>query len=103
MRKAYNLSTQLRMIADMIILSLIIIFIQNRLIQDEVQFLSSTKLIIVFISVTIWFFSARTLGLYEDFREIPFSHEWIVFLKTLVLYSLLVSFIFFTFLNKYPF
>lgn len=43
------------------------------------------------------------MGLYKDFRAIAFSYEWIVFLKALVLYSLLSSFIFFLFLKQYPF
>ena len=103
MLKAYNLSTRLRIIADIIILTLIIIITQRWLINDNGTFVSDTQLVIIIGSLGLWFFSARTFGLYEDFREIPFSQEWIVFLKTQVLYALLVSFMFFSFFNQYPY
>ena len=95
MLKAYNLSTRLRIIADIIILTLIIVITQNWLINADGGLVSDTQLVIIIGSLGLWFFAARTFGLYEDFREIPFSQEWIVFLKTQVLYSLLVSFMFF--------
>jgi putative colanic acid biosynthesis UDP-glucose lipid carrier transferase len=103
MLKAYNLSTRLRIIADIIILTLILVITQNWLINVNGSFLSDTQLVIIFASLVLWFFAARTFGLYEDFREIPFSQEWIIFFKTQVLYSLLVSFMFFLFFNKYPY
>ncbi|MBO9574067.1 MAG: exopolysaccharide biosynthesis polyprenyl glycosylphosphotransferase, partial [Chitinophagaceae bacterium] len=36
----------------------------------------------------------RAIGLYKDYRAIAFSVEWVVFLKALIIYSLLVSFVF---------
>lgn len=103
MQKSYDLSTKIKIISDLLVLALIVFFIQNSLINDGGYLFSSTKLVIVFVSLLAWFYPARTLGLYEDFRNKPFAQEWIVFLKTLALYSLLISFIFFQFLNKYPY
>lgn len=103
MQKVYDLSTRIKIISDLLILALIISFIQNSLIDDAASFFSSTKLVIVFVSLVAWFYPARAMGLYEDFRDRPFSQEWIAFLKTLALYSLVISFIFFQFLNKYPY
>ncbi len=103
MQKSYNLTTRVKIISDFLILALIIIFIQHSLIDNGDSFFSNTQLVIVLVSLVAWFYPARSFGLYEDFREKPFSQEWIAFLKTLALYSLLVSFIFFQFLNKYPY
>jgi FlaA1/EpsC-like NDP-sugar epimerase len=67
------------------------------------ELFSSNKLLIVLICIGCWFLCARPMGLYKDFRAIPFSYEWIVFLKTLLIYSLVISFIFFQILKNYSF
>ena len=103
MRNIYTPSARAKIIADLLLLALIILSIQDRLVLPDAKLFSSTNLLIIFFSLGCWFFSARSMGLYKDFRTIPFSFEWIVFLKALVLYSLLVSFIFFQFLKEYPF
>ncbi|HLO80511.1 MAG TPA: undecaprenyl-phosphate glucose phosphotransferase [Chitinophagaceae bacterium] len=103
MKSINNLSTRVKIIADLVIIALIVALVQNWLIVNEGHFLTNSKLAIVLASLATWFFCARVFGLYEDFREIPFSQEWIVFCKTFVLYSLLISFVFFAFLIKHPF
>jgi putative colanic acid biosynthesis UDP-glucose lipid carrier transferase len=88
------------MLADLTLLALIIVLVQDGL-NDESLF-SSAQLAFLFASLICWLLSARTLGLYGDFRMKPFSIEWVVFLKTLLLYTLVISFIIFQFLNKHP-
>ena len=50
---------------------------------------------VLFISVTSWIFSASSLHLYKDFRLKPVSVELVAFLKVLILYTLLFSFLLF--------
>jgi putative colanic acid biosysnthesis UDP-glucose lipid carrier transferase len=92
MQKVYHFSIRSKIIADLAVLASIILILQSIYFSDT-QFLSSTNISILFFSLGIWLFSARTSGLYNDFREKPFSIEWIAFLKSLVLYGLLVSFL----------
>lgn len=92
MQRVNYFSAKTKIIADLCVLALIILTLQNIFFKSA-QFLSSTNIFILFICLGIWIFSARTSGLYNDFREKPFSYEWIAFLKSLVLYGLLVSFL----------
>lgn len=85
-------------LADLTLLSIITICVQGTL--NHVSLFSQSGFFMLFTSATCWMFSARALGLYIDFKFKPFSQEWIVFLKSLVLYTLLISFIFFHFINR---
>ncbi len=99
MQRAINFSTKSKIVADLFLLTLITIFAQSGL-PNEDDFFSSANLVGIFTSLSCWFFSARVLGLYNDYRTKPFSIEWVVFVKALVLYTLLISFILFQLLNQ---
>lgn len=102
MQRINNPSTRVKITADFVFLGLIIFLIQIRFFP-ETEIFSSSRLIVIFFSLGCWFISGRAMGLYKDFRAIPFSYEWTVFLKTLIIYSLLVSFIFSQIIKDYPF
>ncbi|HVG14160.1 MAG TPA: undecaprenyl-phosphate glucose phosphotransferase [Chitinophagaceae bacterium] len=98
-----NLSTRGKIIADLIFLALITIVIQGNQYSDTESFISSTNLVGIFTSIACWFFAGRSMGLYNDFRMKSFSIEWVVFLKSLVLYTLLISFVSFQLLDHSSF
>lgn len=103
MQKNPRFSIRTKVIADVLFLALIIIFVESNYANNNESFLSNTNLLLFFSSLTCWWFSARSAGLYGDFRDKPFSIEWVVFLKALALYTLSTSFILFQFLESRPF
>lgn len=103
MQRSSRFSIRTKAIADLLLLAMIIAFVESNFIHDGSVLLSSTSLTICFASLICWLLSARVLGLYNDFRDKSFSIEWVVFLKSLGLYTLLTSFIFFQFFNQGPF
>jgi putative colanic acid biosynthesis UDP-glucose lipid carrier transferase len=102
MHRASKLSIRGKILADLLVLTLILVIVQSSLTEITSTF-SRTDLTILFICLSCWLFSGRMLGLYSDFRMKPFSIEWVVFLKSLVLYTLLVSFTFAQFFNQFHF
>lgn len=89
----------MKILADLLTISLVFVF----------QHSSATKLpynaniLIVLSSLSSWFIAARFVGLYKDFRSIPFSVEFTEFIKAITLYSLLSSFIVFIIFKGVPF
>ena len=102
MQRVSSFSTRGKVFADLLLLALINISVQSNFFSDQPHSLSNSNLIALLISLSTWFFSARGLGLYTDFRLKPFAIEWIAFLKSLVLYTLLVSFISFQLMKYSP-
>lgn len=100
MQRTYLPSIQVKILADLLVLSLIFVFMQH---TSSGHLSYYTNVIIVITSIATWFFSARFVGLYKDYRTIPFSIEFTEFLKTLTLYSLLGSFITFILFKGIPF
>ncbi|HEX2847744.1 MAG TPA: undecaprenyl-phosphate glucose phosphotransferase [Chitinophagaceae bacterium] len=103
MQRTYNSSTKVKIAADLVILTLITLFVQERIMPASLDMFSSARLLIIFLSLGGWFISARALGLYKDYRAISFSFEWIAFLKTLIIYSLLTSFLFSQVVKEHPY
>ncbi len=103
MQRINNPSTRVKITADLVFLGVFILLIQNTLADSAYGLFSSAKLLVLFCSLTCWFVAARGMGLYKDFRAIPFSYEWTVFLKTLIIYALLSSFVFTQVIKDQPF
>jgi len=102
MQRVYSFSARSKVFADLLVLTLIGIAIQGNLFNDKTLSFSNANAIALFTSLVLWFVSARAMGLYADFRMRPFAIEWIVFLKVLVLFTLLSSFFSFQFMNYNP-
>lgn len=102
MQKVFSFSIRGKVIADLLLLALIDVVVQSDLFKGGNLTFTNANFIALLISLLTWFFSARALGLYEDFRVKPFSIEWVVFLRSLVLYTLVISFISFQLLNYTP-
>jgi len=98
-----NFGSKTKIIADLTLLSIILSGTQSLYSSSGYIFFETQNALILLICLTSWFLAANALGLYNDFRAKPFSSEWVVFLKTLVLYTLVVSFIFFLFFGKLPY
>jgi len=98
-----NPSVRAKIALDLALLALITVFLQGRSASDYSSLFSSSHLVILFCTLACWFVSGRAVGLYKDFRATSFSYEWTVFLKTLIVYSLLASFLFSQILKEYPF
>jgi putative colanic acid biosysnthesis UDP-glucose lipid carrier transferase len=88
-----------KMIADLALLGLILTLVPSQLDETNNPY-TGFHLVTVGTALICWLFPARVLGLYNDFRLKPFSIEWVVFLKSFVLYILLTSFIFSQLLNQ---
>ncbi|MET0464118.1 MAG: undecaprenyl-phosphate glucose phosphotransferase [Chitinophagaceae bacterium] len=102
-RAAYIPSTRVKIAADLLMLTAII-FVGRMVFDNSTEpIFSSFNLLLVGVSLGCWFFTGRAMGLYKDYRAIPFAIEWVVFLKTLIIYTLLVSFIFSQLIKEYPF
>src|SRR5688500_11462580 len=102
MQRSRNFSIKSKITADLFILALIIILTQSFFFYNT-HIISGINTIILCSSLGIWFFAARTSGLYDDFRGKPFSYEWVAFLKSFILYALLTTCFLFLFFNDYPF
>lgn len=103
MNRAYNPSIRVKILADLISLSLIILILGNGLTLSDTTFLSTGRFFYLFLTLFCWFFAGSTMGLYKDFRAISFSFEWVVFLKSLILYSLVTSFLFSQIFKEFSF
>ena len=101
MQRVLNFGSKPRTIADLILLFILLITVQRTYAADNYLFFDGAALGILLTSLSCWYISGRTLGLYSDYREKPFSTEWVAFLKTFITYSLVVSFIFFLFFKDY--
>lgn len=87
---------------DLIMLVSILLIVRSDLFQDPGAF-SGNNLFIAMLCTGTWFFIGRAVGLYEDYRNTPFSVEWIAFLKTMILYSMVVSCLFYFVLSQVAF
>lgn len=103
MQRVLNFGSRLRTVADLTLLTALLIFVQYYYSTDEFRFFDSTTFGIISTCLLCWFITARTVGLYSDYRERPFSSELVAFVKTFIIYSLVVSFIFFLFFKDYFF
>lgn len=103
MQRSYNPSIRSKILADLTFLALIILFMQERFNFSQRSLLSSDNVLFLSTNLVCWFFAARVIGLYKDFRAISFAIEWTFFLKTLIIYALLTSFIFSQVIKEYPF
>lgn len=103
MQRLYNPSVKTKITADLLTLGVIILYIQERQLQTGYQLFSSLNLLMLGLSLGCWFVCARALGLYKDFRAIPLSFEWVIFLKTFIIYGLVTSFVFSQILKEYHF
>ena len=95
-------STRIKVLADLLLV-LTIVSIQSRWIFPGTYFFSSSNLVLIILCLGCWFFSGRVLGLYKDLRDFTFSYEWTLFIKTLVLYSLIFCFVNFQLLRDLSF
>jgi len=66
-------------------------------------FFSKFNLLLLIAGYIVWHFVARIYHLYDDFRSRSFSYEFIAILKSLLLNSVIITFILFYFRNNYPY
>jgi putative colanic acid biosynthesis UDP-glucose lipid carrier transferase len=102
MQRVSSFSIRSKVFADLLILVLINFVVLSNIFTNRIPFFTTTNLIALIISVSLWLISARALRLYIDFRSKPFSIEWVVFVKALVLYTLLISFVSFQLMTYNP-
>ncbi|WP_290795063.1 undecaprenyl-phosphate glucose phosphotransferase [Flavihumibacter sp. UBA7668] len=87
---------------DLVFVSVILFLVRSNLFLDAGAF-SINNLFISLICMIAWFLVGRSMGLYEDYRNTQFAIEWIAFLKTILLYSLIVSCLFYFVLSQVAF
>ncbi|PZR25748.1 MAG: undecaprenyl-phosphate glucose phosphotransferase [Citrobacter freundii] len=103
MQRIYNPSVRIKITADLVLVAMVVFFIQSIYLAADTNLFSSSNMLVAVASLACWFIAARGLGLYKDFRAIPFSYELIVFFKTIILYSLINTFLFSQVLKEYQF
>lgn len=94
---------RVKMLLDLVVISAIILTVENRFVYPSHVRFSSFFLLVWFGNLATWFLCARSFGLYADLRLKPFSIEGIMFLKAFGLYALITSFIAFQVFNHYPY
>lgn len=97
MHKVLTLSTRTKLTVDLLLLAGSIILIQYVLNGSEAALFTRYTVSLSFIATVCWLLVGASSGLYQDFRVKPFSYEWVLFIKTLIIYTLIISFISFSF------
>jgi putative colanic acid biosysnthesis UDP-glucose lipid carrier transferase len=103
MQRTYIPSIRAKVAADLLLMALIIFLMQDRIILSGVKVSFNLTLLMVIVCQTCWFVCGRIVGLYKDYRAIPFSVEFTVFMKSLALYAVSGSFLFFLLFKGFPF
>ncbi len=101
MQRSYIPSIRARILGDILSMAFVIFLMEERLsLAGSVRH----AFFLTFIICTgCWLLAGRFVGLYKDYRPIPFSIEFSVFVKAVALYYLLGSFVFFWVLKAFPF
>jgi putative colanic acid biosysnthesis UDP-glucose lipid carrier transferase len=92
-----------KILSDLLLLGLIMCIIPANVDSPDENFYEGSHLLVLLTGMISWMFSARIMGLYEDFRMKPFSIEWVIFLKSFVLFILIVSFMYSQLLHSFDF
>ena len=92
-----------KMAIDLLLTGFIIAAVQSNFHYTDSFLFSPYFLLVVFANMLTWHWCAKAFGLYKDFRRIPFSVEWVAFLKAFALFTLITSFIAFQIFGSYPY
>lgn len=84
-----------KILTDLLLVALIVLITFGTLDQIHSNLSAPSTIILLFISLACWLFSGSAFGLYSDMRLKPYSIEWVIFLKTFGIYTLVTSFIYF--------
>lgn len=103
MQQTFSPTIRSKILLDLVLLTLIIFFILK--IYSSTGYIpdNNDTLLTFIVSLSAWFASGRIMGLYKDYRTIPFSIEFTAFMKTLLIYGLLISLVFLFLLKEFPF
>jgi putative colanic acid biosynthesis UDP-glucose lipid carrier transferase len=102
MKRMYRPSIRAKILVDLLLLAFIIFLVRSHGFKDKEAF-SSINQLIVLVCMLTWYFSGRGMGLYKDYRDKPFAIEWIAFVKSAILYALLISCCFYFLLSGIAF
>lgn len=90
------LSSKTKLTCDVLLLIASIPLFQEILYNHQ-PISRNASMALVLLSILTWVITGTFTGLYRDYRKTPFSFEWVVFIKTLLIYTLVISFISFQF------
>ncbi|NSL85360.1 undecaprenyl-phosphate glucose phosphotransferase [Chitinophaga solisilvae] len=103
MRQILNASLFLRQLMDYAVLAGSFWLAQQYIhVQGNAAFLQ-LNLLLLMMSLLSWTIIGTYLHLYDDFRSRPFSYEFVVILKTILLHVCVLTFLFFYFFKYYPY
>lgn len=88
-----KLLLKLKLTADLLALTATIIIDSTFFVEDFTGLFTNMNLLRLMLCLISWIICARAAGAYSDFREKPFSIEWVAFVKAQILYVLLISFL----------
>jgi putative colanic acid biosysnthesis UDP-glucose lipid carrier transferase len=97
MHKAFTISSRIKLTVDLLLLVSSILIIRYVLNNGKVAVFTEYSVSLSFIATASWLLVGVSYGLYQDFRVKPFSYEWVLFVKTLLIYTLIISFVSFQF------
>lgn len=93
MYKSLTLSARTKLTVDLLLFIGSFFLIQRVLNGSESALFTRYTVSLCFLATISWLLVGASSGLYQDFRTKPFSYEWVLFIKTLVVYTLIISFI----------
>jgi putative colanic acid biosynthesis UDP-glucose lipid carrier transferase len=103
MQRVSDKSSRIRIFSDLLLLIIVSITVEQYFENLSLQNFSAYNMLLLLVNLSCWFFAARFMGLYADFRSRAFSIEIVVFFKSLILYALVSSFVFLQLLQQFSF
>jgi putative colanic acid biosynthesis UDP-glucose lipid carrier transferase len=100
MYKSFTLSARTKLTVDLLFFIGSFFLILRALNGNEAAIFTRYTVSLCFFATVTWLLVGASSGLYQEFRVKPFSFEWVLFIKTLVVYTLIISFISFQFYKE---
>jgi putative colanic acid biosynthesis UDP-glucose lipid carrier transferase len=95
----------IRLLLDFMSLGIAFLIVRFYIIgKSDLPLLSNAEIKLFFVSCLIWYFSAKTTDLYDDFRSRSFAYEIIPISKVIIIHSVLITVFVFYYYNadKFP-
>ena len=103
MKKQLQLNYLLRITIDFAILAMAFLCTRHYMSNLGDRFFDNFNGLLLTLSCVIWWYAGRITHLFEDYRSRTFSFEFVGILKTVLIHSCVLTFLFFYFFRAYPF
>jgi putative colanic acid biosynthesis UDP-glucose lipid carrier transferase len=93
---------KIKLSSDLFLIATILLLVRSNFFLDSGAF-SINNFFIALLCMITWLFVGRSMGFYDDYRNTRFAVEWTAFLKTISLYAMIVSCLFYFVLSQVAF